>query len=214
VTTKKSASSGDQTIASNPTHESRIPVSLRCLQAHLFVWLTAAIGLFADLGSKHWAVQTIGDPGPIIAGDPNAKNLEPIVLISPDYLVLETWHNPGAVWGVGANKNAFLVATSVIALGFLFYLFATTRANQRLGHIALGMLFAGALGNLYDRVFNDGNVIDFIVVDLGFWPLDPWPTFNIADALLCIGVALLLISYYRTHKKLAAASRATSQTES
>ena len=76
------------------------------------------------------------------------------------------------------------------------------------------MLFAGAVGNLYNRIFNDGEVIDFIVVDLHFWPANPWPTFNIADALLCVGVALLLISFYRTQKQVAASSRDSSQPKS
>lgn len=179
--------------------------ALRCPAAHLWVWLIAAAGLFADVYTKHWAVRTIGDPGPVMAGDPNAT-LEPMVLIAPNYLVLSTWHNPGAIWGLWAHNTFLLVATSLVALGVLGYVFATTRANQHGSHIALGLLFAGALGNLYDRIWNDGNVIDFIVVDLGFFPCNPWPTFNIADTWLVIGVALLMISSYRTHKQLSANS--------
>jgi len=215
---KQTAPKGDPSDSTNASPaSSRFStkgLALRSFRAHLFVWLTAALGLFADVSSKSWAIKTIGDPGPIIAKDPNAKPLEPIVLIAPNYLVLSTWYNPGAIWGIGANRTVFLVATSVIALGFLFYLFVSTRANQHLGHIALGMLFAGALGNLYDRIFNNGMVRDFIVVNLGFRPANPWPTFNIADALLCIGVALLLISLYRSQKRTAASSRDTSQPKS
>ena len=56
------------------------------------------------------------------------------------------------------------------------------------------MLLAGALGNIHDRLFNNGQVVDFIEVNLHFWPANPWPTFNIADVLLCVGVAILVIN--------------------
>jgi len=182
-------------------------LALRSPRAHLFVWLTAALGLCADLYTKHWAVETLGPPN------------EPAVQIQTDQktivlVMLQIHTNPGAVWGIGAGKTTLLIATSIAALGFLFWLFATSRPDQKLGHIALGMLFAGAVGNLYNRIFNDGEVIDFIVVDLHFWPANPWPTFNIADALLCIGVALLLISFYRTQKRTAASNRDSSQPKS
>lgn len=214
---KSTAPKGDPSHSENATvassRKSKTTLAIRSTRAHLLIWLTAALGIFADLYSKHWAIETIGNPGPVMAGDPNAT-LEPIVLI-PKYLILSTWHNPGAIWGIGANNTVVLVAASIIALGFLFYVFTTTQAKQHGGHIALGMLFAGALGNLHDRLFNDGNVIDFIVVDLGFFPFNPWPTFNIADALLVIGVALLLISFYRTNKQISDTSnRETSKQKS
>ena len=76
------------------------------------------------------------------------------------------------------------------------------------------MIFAGAVGNLSNRIFNQGEVIDFIVVDLHFWPANPWPTFNIADVLLVIGVALLLISFYRAQKRTAASNHESSQPKS
>ena len=208
---KKNAPKGDPSppanIAPLPARFSTKGLAFRSPRAHLFVWLTAAIGLFADLYTKHWAVETLGPPN------------EPAGQIHTDQktivLVMLQYHtNPGAVWGIAAGKTILLVATSIAALGFLFWLFATSRPDQRLGHIALGLLFAGALGNLWNRIFNQGEVIDFIVVDLHFWPANPWPTFNIADALLCIGVALLLISFYRTQKGTAASSRDSSSPKS
>ncbi len=64
-------------------------------------------------------------------------------------------------------------------------------------HIALGLFTGGILGNLYDRIFNDGMVRDFIDVYIGN---KHWPTFNVADGLLCIGVGLLIISTFVTEK--------------
>ena len=63
-----------------------------------------------------------------------------------------------------------------------------------------GMLVAGALGNMYDRLFNQGNVIDFIEVNLHVWPANPWPTFNVADIFLCIGVGVLLLTLLSSQK--------------
>jgi len=205
---KQNAPKGDLSHSANPaavaTRFSTKGLALRSFRAHLFVWLTAAMGLGADLYTKHWAAETLGTPNESATAIQSNQNV--IVVLTLQYHT-----NPGAVWGIGAGKTTLLIATSIAALGFLFWLFAMSRPDQTLGHIALGMVFAGALGNLYDRIFNEGEVIDFIVVDLGFWIFNPWPTFNIADALLVIGVAMLLISFYRTQKRTPASNRESSQ---
>ena len=62
---------------------------------------------------------------------------------------------------------------------------------------SLGLFAAGVCGNLYDRIFNDGSVRDFIDV---YYRSFHWHTFNIADSLLCLGVAALIISTFLTEK--------------
>ena len=170
----------------------KFPGALGSGRAHLCLWLTAAVGLAADLISKQWAVSTIGNPDQIDFFDP-ATMLKPIVIIE-NYLRFNTVHNTGAVAGMAAGKTTLLVVASVAAVVFLLWLFATSRPSQWLTHIALGMLFAGALGNMYDRIFNQGKVIDFIEVNLHVWPANPWPTFNVADIFLCLGVVILLLT--------------------
>jgi len=66
--------------------------------------------------------------------------------------------------------------------------------------LSLGLLLAGALGNLIDRIFF-GYVTDFIRVRV--WLLRPvwWPNFNIADAAVCIGVAMLVIAMFKNSYK-------------
>ena len=164
------------------------------VKAHAFFWSVTTLGFACDLISKQWAIKTIGipyEPGQII--DPGMEK-NPIVLIE-NFLTLNTLHNPGAVSGLLAGKTSLLIAASALAIIFLFWLFATSRPNQWVTHIALGMLLSGALGNLYDRIFNDGKVIDFIEVDLHFWVFNPWPTFNLADVWLCLGVAILILTF-------------------
>jgi signal peptidase II len=58
----------------------------------------------------------------------------------------------------------------------------------------------GVGGNLYDRLFNDGRVRDFIDVNL-YVNNYHWPTFNIADSLLCIGVGLCLLDAFFNKKE-------------
>ena len=184
----------------------RPPSALRSFRAHLILWLLAAVGLTADLTSKHWAVETIGDPtkrfDPKIyvdtAADPQFL-LHPVVIIE-DYVRLITVYNRGAVAGLAEGKTFLLTGASIIAIILLLWFFGVSHANHWPYHTGIGMLLAGALGNLHDRLFNSGQVVDFIEVDLHFWPANPWPTFNIADALLCIGIAILLLSMLAANK--------------
>lgn len=154
-------------------------------KAHLRLWLIAAAGLTLDRASKVWAIGSLGDPG---------QGRSQLRALIEGVVSLRTVHNTGAVAGMASGKTGLLILASALALVFLFWLFAWSRRDQWLEHTALGLLFGGALGNMYDRLFNAGRVIDFIEVNLHVWPADPWPTFNVADMLLTAGVALLLVS--------------------
>lgn len=159
-----------------------------CLRPHLILWFTTAIGVTLDLLTKKWALAALKDPEQAFA---------PGKEIIADHLYFRLVENRGAVAGLAAGQTGLLIFVSLAALAFLFWLFICSRPNQWSIHLALGLLFAGALGNTYDRIFNDGRVIDFIEVNLHFWPANPWPTFNIADILLCIGVPILLLTTLR-----------------
>jgi signal peptidase II len=83
------------------------------------------------------------------------------------------------------------VAVSIGAILFLTYLFATSKRRQWFYQLVLGLLLAGVLGNMYDRVVY-GYVRDMIHA-LPRWPdLFPW-IFNVADSLLCVGVGLMVL---------------------
>jgi signal peptidase II len=64
-------------------------------------------------------------------------------------------------------------------------------------HVALGLIGGGAIGNLIDRVAF-GGVTDFIV---WHWKIHEWPTFNVADAALCVGVGLMALDMFLSPKK-------------
>jgi signal peptidase II len=60
--------------------------------------------------------------------------------------------------------------------------------------LSLALLLGGAVGNLYDRVFRHGLVVDFLDVHYRGWH---WPAFNVADSAICIGAVLLIVASLR-----------------
>ena len=142
------------------------------LAAHLVFWPLMAAGLTLDLWSK-WAV---------------FNRLRQLVAME----------NKGAAFGIAAGQYHLLVAVSVIALIVIFAVFVFSGTRQKLVHIALALFAAGVCGNLYDRIFNNGLVRDFIDV---YYRQYHWPAFNVADSLLCVGVGLMIISSFRAPKR-------------
>jgi signal peptidase II len=87
--------------------------------------------------------------------------------------------------------------TAAIAAGVAYWL---TREKNRGDQIALGMVLGGALGNILDRI-RFGYVVDF--ADLHFGEFRPFLVFNVADAAISIGVAILLLRAFFTRKEQA-----------
>jgi signal peptidase II len=155
-------------------------------KAHLIFWPLVAGGLALDLWTKtavfDWLQRQGRDSFPVING----------------FLRLVMALNNGAAFGLFRGRPHWLAAVSIIALIMVFAIFLFGGCKQRLMTVALGLFTAGVLGNLYDRIFNDGLVRDFI--DVVYWPGRHWPAFNVADSMLCIAVALLIISMLITQK--------------
>ena len=110
------------------------------------------------------------------------------------YLVIAL--NNGAAFGIARGKTVLLTTVSVLALIVVLAIFLFSGKQRKPVYIALGLFTAGICGNLYDRIFNDGLVRDFI--DVVYWPGKHWPAFNIADSMLCIAVAMMIISSFLT----------------
>ena len=154
-------------------------------KAHLIFWSLALGGLLLDLWSKKVAFEWIGQ-------QPSQS-----VSIINGFLRFIIALNDGAAFSTFAGKPYILMTISIVALMVVIGVFLFSGTQYRLIHIALGLFTGGILGNLYDRIFNDGMVRDFIDVYIGN---KHWPTFNVADSLLCIGVGLLIISTFLTEK--------------
>lgn len=107
-------------------------------------------------------------------------------------------NNTGAAFGLFPGHSALLIPIPIIgAAAFCFFIIRAPRyaiLNRRLSLLALGLLLAGTLGNLTDRLFI-GFVTDFI--DFTYWP-----AFNVADSAVTIGV-LLFVLVFLTQPKTA-----------
>lgn len=161
------------------------PLALPGLRAHLVFWPLMAIGIALDLWSKRAVFDWLQQQGNSIS-------------IIDGFLRLVMALNDGAAFGLFSGKPYLLVAVSIVALIAIFVIFLFSGTERRFVHIALALFAAGVCGNLYDRIFNNGLVRDFI--DVVYWPGRHWPAFNIADSMLCIAVGLLVISTFLTGK--------------
>ena len=97
-------------------------------------------------------------------------------------------HNYGAAWGMLAGKQVFLIVLTFIFLGIFIFYYIKEKNKSWLLNVTFGFLFAGCLGNLYDRLIF-GYVRDMIEFD--FWK--SFPLFNFADVALSVGVVLLVV---------------------
>lgn len=116
-----------------------------------------------------------------------------------DWLKLTYTENSGIAFGIDLGGRAVVTALSILAtLGICYYLYRTQRKNIYY-RIAFGLIIGGAVGNLIDRAFY-GQVVDFIHFDIYNGMLfgkyvSLWPIFNVADAAITCGVAVMFIWY-------------------
>jgi signal peptidase II len=107
-----------------------------------------------------------------------------------DFFRLAYVRNPGAAMGLTPFGRWALVGISAVAAVLLIWFLIVTPARLRWRRLAMGLILGGAVGNLVDRVFYDGLVVDFLDFGIGaarFW------TFNVADIGVTCGGALLLL---------------------
>lgn len=139
-------------------------------------WIVAASVAAADLWTKYLVFQRL----------PQLDSL-PISVIK-GFLRIVHSENRGGVFGLAQGSGFWLVFAICAALFVLW--FAHRKDTRGLWtQIALGLVLAGAVGNVYDRIAL-GYVRDFIDV---FWNRHHWPAFNVADSGICVGASMLAI---------------------
>ena len=122
------------------------------------------------------------------------------VAVVEGYATLRYVENAGPAFRVlrPPLQRPVLLGSGALAIGFLLFLFFRTGAEQRALQVALSCLIGGAAGNFLDRLAR-GYVIDFVELH---WRDDPalrWPTANVADLGIALGVALILREILRAH---------------
>ena len=196
-------------------------VAFRSPAAIIIFLAAAAGGLTADLLTKQQVFESLlADPrvAPRVVRlrvqcGPDLTTHQAIVLLRQEGLLqrrvapgvrftLST--NPGVVFGWRMPQWAVIIAT-VLTLALVGYFFSSSDRTARAVHLALGLILGGAVGNLYDRMFGEVALVglpaaepirrqvrDFIDCSGLYYP---W-VFNVADALLVVGVALLIVRWW------------------
>jgi signal peptidase II len=144
--------------------------------------ITAAVALALDFATKSWILANLGF----------ADRIEVI----EGFFYITHVRNPGAAFSMFATapeqfRMFFFVGISLLALGIIFSFFRQLAPGDRFPAFALGSILGGAAGNLIDRVFRGGEVVDFLHFRL--WRGYEWPDFNLADTFIVVGVGLLIL---------------------
>ncbi len=172
------------------------------MKKYLLLAIGSTVTIVADQVTKVWAVNALSKTGTLPADAAHIRGPG-----FDTHVVFESWWNfklagnKGAAWGLFRDlpeqwRVAFFVVISIVAIAVIVSLFR--KAEEGLLQVALTLILGGALGNLIDRV-RLGFVVDFID-----WHTNDtwhWPTFNIADVAISVGVGLLLIDMLVNGKK-------------
>ena len=201
-----------------PDSAPRVPTARRWVVLGIATALTAAL----DLGTKAWAFHALDArivtvyevertdrpeappelwraPGPppedsgfrVRREFPAVAPGDTTVTVIPRCFDLRCSVNTGAVFGILGGRTAWVMLLTCVALGCITWILWKADP-RRLGlHVAFGLILGGALGNLWDRATYAG-VRDFILWYLGDHSR-AWPTFNIADAALCVGIGCIIL---------------------
>lgn len=167
-----------------------------------FLAAISIISLASDVATKFWAEKNLD-------GYPGVKE------VWKDHLSFILARNRGGAWGLlqSTNENVrrpFFLLVSAAAIAFIVTLYRKLTKEQKALAWGLPLVLGGALGNVFDRI-RYGHVIDFIDVHVKWKNLDHhWPTFNVADVAICVGVALMAIDMFTSKRGKA---RPTTQQE-
>ena len=163
-------------------------------------WLPWPLLVAADLLSKSWVFAFLSERHPQLIED-----RRPPYLIFDSDLVrfdLVTWGNPGTIWGLFQNGTVVLMVLRCFAVIGLLWFVRRTPVQARLRQLVLSLVFAGAIGNLYDNfVRADRSVRDFLRFS-GRWPVEwEFPAFNVADSCITVGAIGLFLLLWRDDRK-------------
>lgn len=159
--------------------------------SYVLLTIIAVVSLAADLATKWWAKSTLSGFDRHLHG---AKRLT----VVKDHVDFVFAQNPGGAWSFlrsvpDALRRPFFLVVSVAAIVFIVSIYRRIRPEQWALRWGLPLALGGAIGNLVDRI-RYGWVVDFIDVYLKSGGRERhWPTFNVADVAIVLGVGLMAI---------------------
>ncbi len=140
-------------------------------EAIMLIFITSIALFIADRLTKMFALQ-----------------LEGKIKVLGDFIVFGLTRNEGLCFGLFSGHLSLIFWLTLFIIILIIGYVVTKKEKSRIFQIGVGLFIGGALGNLFDRA-GEG-VIDFISIGIGDLR---WPTFNIADIGICVGVILILI---------------------
>jgi signal peptidase II len=160
----------------------------------LLFWLPWPLLVVLDLWSKAAVFAFLAEKSPYV---PEAQRAF-LVFEGAVRFELVAWGNTGTIWGLFQDGTIVLMVLRCLALFGLLWFVWTTRRTARLQLFVLSLVFAGAVGNLYDNfVRADRSVRDFLHFS-GTWPITwDFPAFNVADACITVGAIGLFLLLWR-----------------
>ena len=157
----------------------------RNLRSYFLLFSVAGISIFLDQWTKTIIKNNL---------DFSAAWM-PLEWLAP-YARIIHWKNTGAAFGMGQNLNWVFAILAIFVIGAILYYYPEFAREGLYARIALGLMLGGAAGNLIDRLIQ-GHVTDFISVGT-------FPVFNIADASISIGTALMILGMLISERRKAA----------
>lgn len=111
-----------------------------------------------------------------------------------DYV--EIWHaqNRGAAFSLFQGGTIVFLVVSVLSIGMVAYFYRSLRDRSPWLHLVLGIVLGGTLGNFTDRL-RQGYVTDWLSIGIGD---TRWPTFNVADSSVVVGIGILVLYLFLT----------------
>ncbi|MBL9078812.1 MAG: signal peptidase II [Planctomycetes bacterium] len=165
------------------------------LAGKAWFWWPWPILVALDLWSKAEVFGFLGDRYPRLA-----EHMRSHLVFATEALRFElvAWGNTGTIWGLFQDGTVVLMVVRCLAVVGLLWFVRTTSPRARLQLFVLSLVFAGALGNLYDNfVRADRSVRDFLRFS-GQWPVAwDFPAFNVADSCITVGAIGLFLLLWR-----------------
>ena len=127
----------------------------------------------------------------------NKMSLEQEIEVIPKFFSLYYVKNTGAAFSILQNQRVLLIIVSLVFLYFLDRCIEREKDLNKLSIISLGFIIGGIIGNLIDRLIQDG-VIDYLSFQFGKYL---FPIFNIADSFIIVGIVLLIIGIIKEEKE-------------
>ena len=127
----------------------------------------------------------------------NKMSLEQEIEVIPNFFSLYYVKNTGAAFSILQNQRVLLIIISLVFLYFIDRFIEREKDWDKLSIISLGFIIGGIIGNLIDRLIQDG-VIDYLLFQFGKYI---FPIFNIADSFIIVGIVLLIIGIIKEEKE-------------